>query len=90
MITRDRIETVALTLLLLVGLSFQGTPAQAQQGGGIAFKSDLPRTLVFVAEEGDGGVATRDLTDFLREAALAKVFAGKTSLQEINKVTFVE
>ena len=27
---------------------------------------------------------------FLREAALAKVFAGKTSLQEINKVTFVE
>jgi type IV pilus assembly protein PilB len=27
---------------------------------------------------------------FLREAALAKVFSGKTSLQEINKVTFVE
>jgi type II secretory ATPase GspE/PulE/Tfp pilus assembly ATPase PilB-like protein len=27
---------------------------------------------------------------FLREAALAKVFAGKTSLHEINKVTFVE
>ncbi len=27
---------------------------------------------------------------FLREAALARVFAGKTSLQEINKVTFVE
>ncbi len=27
---------------------------------------------------------------FLREAALAKVFMGKTSLHEINKVTFVE
>jgi type IV pilus assembly protein PilB len=27
---------------------------------------------------------------FLREAALAKVFCGKTSLHEINKVTFVE
>ena len=27
---------------------------------------------------------------FLREAALAKVFAGKTTLHEINKVTFVE
>jgi type IV pilus assembly protein PilB len=26
----------------------------------------------------------------LREAALAKVFAGKTTLHEINKVTFVE
>jgi len=27
---------------------------------------------------------------FLREAALAKVFAGKTSLREVNKVTFVD
>jgi type IV pilus assembly protein PilB len=27
---------------------------------------------------------------FLREAALAKVFSGKTSLHEINKVTFVD
>jgi type II secretory ATPase GspE/PulE/Tfp pilus assembly ATPase PilB-like protein len=27
---------------------------------------------------------------FLREAALAKVFAGKTTLHEINKVTFIE
>jgi type II secretory ATPase GspE/PulE/Tfp pilus assembly ATPase PilB-like protein len=27
---------------------------------------------------------------FLREAALAKVFAGKTTLREVNKVTFVE
>ncbi len=27
---------------------------------------------------------------FLREAALAKVFAGKTTLHEINKVTFVD
>ncbi len=68
MITRDRMKTAALTVLPLVGLLLLGTPAHAQQSGGIAFKSDLPRTLVFVAEEGDGGVATRDLTDFLREA----------------------
>ena len=27
---------------------------------------------------------------FLREAALAKVFAGRTTLHEINKVTFVD
>ena len=27
---------------------------------------------------------------FLREAALAKVFLGKTTLHEINKVTFIE
>ncbi|HEX4823137.1 MAG TPA: GspE/PulE family protein [Candidatus Polarisedimenticolaceae bacterium] len=27
---------------------------------------------------------------FLREAALAKVFAGKTTLHEVNKVTFIE
>jgi type IV pilus assembly protein PilB len=27
---------------------------------------------------------------FLREAALAKVFAGKTTLHEVNKVTFVD
>jgi type IV pilus assembly protein PilB len=27
---------------------------------------------------------------FLRESALEKVFAGQTTLREINKVTFVE
>jgi len=27
---------------------------------------------------------------FLREAALAKVFGGKTTLHEINKVTFID
>jgi len=27
---------------------------------------------------------------FLRESALQKVFAGETSLRDINKVTFVE
>lgn len=40
----------------------------AQARGEIAFSTDLPRTLVFVAEEGEGGVATRGLTAFLREA----------------------
>jgi len=42
--------------------------AQAQEAGGIAFQTDLPRTLVFVSEEGDAGVAARDLSDFLRAA----------------------
>ena len=40
----------------------------AQQGGAIAYSTDLPRVLVFVAEEGGGAVAAGDLSDFLREA----------------------
>ncbi len=43
-------------------------PAAAQGRAGITFETDLPRTLVFVAEEGEGSVATRDLSTFLREA----------------------
>lgn len=43
-------------------------PLAAQGRGEISFETDLPRTLVFVAEEGEGSVATRDLSAFLREA----------------------
>lgn len=36
--------------------------------GRIVFRSELPRTLVFVAEKGEGGVAARDISEFLRAA----------------------
>jgi hypothetical protein len=53
-----------------VPLAFLSLPGEsvAQRGGGVAFETDLPRTLVFIAEAGEGAVATRDLTAFLREA----------------------
>ena len=40
-------------------------PLAAQE---IVFTSELPRTLVFIQEEGGAGIATRDVTDFLRDA----------------------
>lgn len=43
----------------------------AAQQTQIAFA--LPRTLVFISEEGEGGVATRDLMAFLREAGFPLV-----------------
>jgi hypothetical protein len=38
------------------------------QDTGISFETDLPRTLIFIAEEGGSGVAAGDLSAFLREA----------------------
>ena len=35
-------------------------------------------------------IASAGGTVFLREAALEKLFAGKTTIREINRVTFVE
>lgn len=55
---------IALTVLALA-LALAPAQAAAQQ---IAFESELPRTLVLIAEEGDGDVATRDFSAFLREA----------------------
>lgn len=51
-------------------LLFGARPAAAQQ---IDFTSDLPRTLVFIQEEGGAGVATREVVDFLREASFPLV-----------------
>lgn len=45
-----------------------GTSAQE-----IAFQGDLPRTLVFISEEGTADIATRELTSFLREAGFPLV-----------------
>jgi Caspase domain len=51
---------------LFAGLLVLAPPAlKAQQ---IAFEGDLPRTLVFIEEEGRGKVASREMTAFLREA----------------------
>jgi hypothetical protein len=52
---------------VIAGLLVLGAPASAaaQQ---IAFEGDLPRTLVFIEEEGRGKVASREMTSFLLEA----------------------
>jgi type IV pilus assembly protein PilB len=44
------------------------------------------RNLVPAPPAAAGGAGTR----FLREAAVAKLLAGVTTLEEINRVTFVE
>jgi hypothetical protein len=49
----------------LFGLSAPARPLEAQT---IAFQGDLPRTLVFIEEEGRGKVASREMTSFLLEA----------------------
>jgi hypothetical protein len=51
-------------LALLLSLS----PLPAQEAAEISFETDLPRVLVFVAEEGEGRVAAGDISAFLREA----------------------
>jgi hypothetical protein len=61
----------ALALAFLVG-SLASVPerASAQE---IGFSEGLPRTLVFIAERGDGGTAARDMTAFLVEAGFPVV-----------------
>jgi hypothetical protein len=62
----------AAVLLFAVSLLTPRSGA-AQEGTKIAFESSLPRTLVFISEKGDAGVATRDLSAFLREAGFPLV-----------------
>jgi len=47
------------------GALLLGVPAAAQE---VSFDSDLPRTLVFIEEEGRGQVGSREMTAFLLEA----------------------
>jgi hypothetical protein len=61
---------LALTLLLGAG-GWDG--AVAQSGSGVAFETDLPRTLVFIAEEGTGQVASGDFAEFFRAAGFPLV-----------------
>jgi len=58
--------------LLAGALALPRLPAAAQQGA-IAFETDLPRVLVFISEEGEGEVASRDLAAFLRDAGFPLV-----------------
>jgi len=50
---------------LAAGFALLAGSAAAQE---IAFRTDLPRTLVFIQEEGRGQIASREMTAFLREA----------------------
>ena len=52
-------------VLLFAGLVVCPSLAQAQD---IVFDGDLPRTMVFIQEEGRGKVASREMTSFLLEA----------------------
>ncbi len=51
--------------LLVGGILFTPATAQAQE---IRFEGELPRTMVFIQEEGRGKVASREMTSFLLEA----------------------
>jgi hypothetical protein len=68
MMDTNRFLALALSGSMVLSSIFSAGEAGAQEAGGIAFSTELPRTLVFVAEEGDGTVAARDLSAFLREA----------------------
>lgn len=82
MIRRFRIAFAAAALVLPGVLSAQS----------INFSSQLPRTLVFIQEKGEGGTATRDVVQFLNEAgfplvdpALAHSAAQRTLVQAALK-----
>ena len=61
-----REETLTrICLPALAGALLWAAPAVAQN---ISFKTDLPRTLVFIQEDGRSQVASREMTAFLREA----------------------
>lgn len=51
--------------VLLAGLFFAPSLISAQD---IAFEGELPRTMVFIQEDGRGKVASREMTSFLLEA----------------------
>ena len=70
------------------GTGYRGRTAIAE----LLDMSDRNREMILQRKPGSDikRAAKEEGMTFLREAALAKVFAGKTSLQEINKVTFVE
>ena len=52
---------------VFAGLLLLGAPSSSS-GQAIAFAGELPRTLVFIEEEGRGKVASREMTSFLLEA----------------------
>ncbi len=70
------------------GTGYRGRTAIAE----LLDMSDRIREMILNRKPGSDikRAAKEEGMTFLREAALAKVFAGKTTLHEINKVTFVE
>ena len=81
-------STALLLGTAILAAAVAPSPATAQEAE-IAFESDLPRTLVFIAEEGEGEVASRELTNVLRQAgfpvidpALAHTAAQRELVQE--------
>ena len=63
---RDKIAVNGMLLTAMVaGLLVMPTAAVSQV---IAFEGELPRTMVFIGEEGRGKVAAREMTTFLLEA----------------------
>ncbi len=53
---------------VIAGLLLVPVAPAASQAQQIAFEGDLPRTLVFIEEEGRGKVASREMTSFLLDA----------------------
>jgi len=70
------------------GTGYRGRTAIAE----LLNMSDRIREMILQKKPGSDikRAAKEEGMTFLREAALAKAFAGKTSLHEINKVTFVD
>jgi hypothetical protein len=68
MTIREILRGFAVFTVILTGSMAAAQESRAQEGGGIVFRAELPRTLVFIAEEGGAGVAARGMADFLREA----------------------
>ncbi len=59
------VGAVAVAWTIFAGLAWPRAEAAAQE---ITFRADLPRTLVFIQEEGRGKVAAREMSAFLRDA----------------------
>lgn len=63
---RTRIFSLCAGLSTLALAPLLTPPPTSAQG--ISFKGDLPRTMVFIQEEGRGKVSSREMTSFLLEA----------------------
>lgn len=72
MARRARWRVAGLAAMAAALMGWSPLSASAQEPA-ITFSSDLPRTLVFIAEEGRADIATREMTAFLREAGFPLV-----------------
>ena len=71
-----------LALMSIAGLAVASAPAFAQD---IAFDGDLPRTMVFIQEEGRGKVASREMTSFLLEAGFSPTLGARPLKRAIER-----